>query len=179
MNTPTLTSGRACYRLNDVQGYLNGRLYENAQDKWFFYPQDVAVIIQIEPLETDEFLLYTALEKDGGGAFLSSFMTLLMIEDINAVTRPEPAPAPERRDQKGMMPVGLVSGSVSMTYFTVQSCLSGEASELAVLLYEFAETVRWYARDILSDEAPVDWNPRIASLTEIRLNHLMEELGEK
>ena len=88
------------------------------------------------------------LEKDGGGAFLSSFLNLLMVEDIQAV----PAPVcfslltawKTIAGVNGVFCHCEVMPSVSISYYTIVKCTHQDNFELSLLMYEFTQSLEVY-----------------------------------
>ena len=76
--------------------------------KFLFYPEGSPVIVQLEALENDRLLMYCSFARDGSGLFLASFMTLLLTEDVGAIS-PLALPVDTA--------LSCVTGSVSQTYF--------------------------------------------------------------
>lgn len=171
------------YSMRDVQCCLNGRLFDNCLGKWFYYPHQLPFVIQIEALASQEVLIYTSVDNSGNGAYLSSFMSLLMIEEINAI----PSPARGRSDNqlltvsghKGVLPLHQVSGSVSVTYFAMLKCPAGQSAELALIIYEFTEALQIYMPAHLASHDQKCWEARIASLAESKLSQMIGDTSDQ
>ena len=94
--------------IEKIQANLSGDLRPMGGGKFLFYPEGSPVIVQLEALENDRLLIYCSFARDGSGLFLASFMTLLLTEDVGAIS---PLALPVDTALR------CVTGSVSQTYF--------------------------------------------------------------
>jgi hypothetical protein len=73
--------------IEKMQAGLTGDFRAMGNGKYLYYPEASPVILQLELMESDTLLVYCSF---GSGLFLSSFITLLLTEDVYAVN-PSPA----------------------------------------------------------------------------------------
>ena len=76
--------------IEKMQAGLTGDFRAMGNGKYLYYPEASPVILQLELMESDTLLVYCSFALDGSGLFLSSFITLLLTEDVYAVN-PSPA----------------------------------------------------------------------------------------
>ena len=94
--------------IEKTQANLSGDLRPIGGGKFIFYPEGFPVIVQLEALENDRLLMNCSFARDVSGLFLASFMTLLLTEDVGAIS-PLALPVDTA--------LSCVTGSVSQTYF--------------------------------------------------------------
>ena len=70
-----------------MQAGLTGDFHAMGNGKYLYYPEDSPVILKLELMESDTLLVYCSFDLDGSGLFLSSFITLLLEEDVYAVNQ--------------------------------------------------------------------------------------------
>ncbi len=167
----------------DVQSCLRGKLFDNCLGKWFYYPHHLPFVVQIECLLTDEVLIYASFDNNGGGAYLSSFLNLLMIEEINSISSPlrnlDGDSLTTIAGKRGILPLNQVSGSVSLTFFSMQKCTSDMSADLALLIYEFTEALQAHLPEHLAQKNEKCWEARIVSLAETKLSQMIADSSEK
>ena len=132
------------------------------------------MIVQLEALENDRLLMYCSFARDGSGLFLASFMTLLLTEDVGAIS-PLALPVDTA--------LSCVTGSVSQTYFRLMPDFGSRLSDmqkktLAATCVLFAEEMRSKSADLIN-ASPLSYD-RLPScnLADFRIAHLMENLDE-
>ena len=168
--------------MNEVQNCLNGKLFDNCLGKWFYYPEDLPLVVQIETLLSDEILIYASFDKSGGGAYLSSFLNLLMIEEINAISAPYNGRFDNKlatiSGKKGLLPLHQVDGSVSLTFFSILSCTAQQDADLALIIYEFTDAIPSYLPKHLALNDQKCWEARISSLAETKLSQMIADTSD-
>ncbi|MGB1182826.1 MAG: hypothetical protein ACPG4I_05355 [Candidatus Puniceispirillaceae bacterium] len=142
--------------------------------KFLFYPEGSPVIVQLEALENDRLLMYCIFARDGSGLFLASFMTLLMTEDVGAIS-PLALPVDTA--------LSCVTGSVSQTYFRLMPDFGSRLSDmqkktLAATCVLFAEEMRCKSADLINASPLSDDRLPSCNLADFRIAHLMENLDE-
>ena len=170
------------FNINEVEAYLEGKLYDNCAEKWFYYPSYLGVVVQLEQLLLGDVLLYACLEKEGGGSFLSSFLNVLMVEDVGFI----PAPIHHNHSKglktvcgkRGVLPLCKVSVSVSISYYTILPCRQGDNVELSVLIYEFTQALQ--VNQPVTVQMPDDTGlqTKIASLAESKLSYMIADTND-
>ena len=169
------------FSINEVDACLDGKLYDNCAEKWFYYPSRLGVVVQLEQLLSGDVLIYTCLEKEGWGSFLSSFLNLLMVEDIGFI------PAPVQFDsskglktiggKRGVLPLCEVSASVSISYYTILPCRH-DNFELSVLIYEFTQALQVYQPVTIQMPDDAGLQTKIASLAESKLSYMIADIND-
>ncbi len=126
----------------------------------------MGVVVQLEQLLSGDMLIYACLEKEGGGAFLSSFLNLLMVEDIQAIPAPVLFQSSDGlktvSGKRGVLPICEVNASVSVSYYTIVKCTDQDNFELSVLIYEFTQALEVYLPVTIQNPEHRGWQTKIA-----------------
>ncbi|MGB1395408.1 MAG: hypothetical protein ACPG7D_05240 [Candidatus Puniceispirillaceae bacterium] len=160
--------------IEKIQANLSGDLRPMGGRKFLFYPEGSPVIVQLEALENDRLLMYCSFARDGSGLFLASFMTLLLTEDVGAIS-PLALPVDTA--------LSCVTGSVSQTYFRLMPDFGSRLSDmqkktLAATCVLFAEEMRCKSADLINASPLSDDRLPSCNLADFRIAHLMENLDE-
>jgi hypothetical protein len=160
--------------IEKIQANLSGDLRPMGGGKFLFYPEGSPVIVQLEALENDRLLMYCSFARDGSGLFLASFMTLLLTEDVGAIS-PLALPVDTA--------LSCVTGSVSQTYFWLMPDFGSRLSDmqkkiLAATCVLFAEEMRCKSADLINASPLSDERLPSCNLADFRIAHLMENLDE-
>lgn len=160
--------------IEKIQANLSGDLRPMGGGKFLFYPEGSPVIVQLEALENDRLLMYCSFARDGSGLFLASFMTLLLTEDVGAIS-PLALPVDTA--------LSCVTGSVSQTYFWLMPDFGSRLSDmqkkiLAATCVLFAEEMRCKSADLINASPLSDDRLPSCNLADFRIAHLMENLDE-
>lgn len=67
--------------LSKITPELDGKMVSAGLGKWLYYPNELPLVMQIENLNQGQLLCYVSLSKRREGMFLTSFLTMLMIEE--------------------------------------------------------------------------------------------------
>ena len=70
--------------LSNIDPELDGKIVSAGTGKWLYYPNQQPLVMQIETLHHDQLLCHVSLSKRKEGMFLTSLLTMLMIEEIHA-----------------------------------------------------------------------------------------------
>ena len=160
--------------IEKIQANLSGDLRPMGGGKFLFYPEGSPVIVQLEALENDRLLMYCSFARDGSGLFLASFMTLLLTEDVGAIS-PLALPVDTA--------LSCVTGSVSQTYFRLMPDFGSRLSDmqkktLAATCVLFTEEMRCKSADLINASPLSDDRLPSCNLADYRIAHLMENLDE-
>lgn len=160
--------------IEQIQANLSGDLRPMGGVKYLFYPDSSPVIVQLEALENDRLLMYCSFARDGSGLFLASFMTLLLTEDVGAIS-PLALPVDTA--------LCCVTGSVSQTYFRLMPAFAAHLSDtqkktLAATCVLFAEEMRCKSTELIDARPQSDERLPSCNLADFRIAHLMENLDE-
>jgi hypothetical protein len=160
--------------IEKIQANLSGDLRPMGGGKFLFYPEGSPVILQLEALENDRLLMYCSFARDGSGLFLASFMTLLLTEDVGAIS-PLALPVDTA--------LSCVTGSFSQTYFRLMPDFGSRLSDmqkktLAATCVLFAEEMRCKSADLINASPLSDDRLHSCNLADFRIAHLMENLDE-
>lgn len=170
------------FNIDEVNAYLEGKIYDNIAEKWFYYPDKLGVVVQLEQLLSGDMLIYACLEKDGGGAFLSSFLNLLMVEDIQAIPAPVLFQSSDGlktiAGKRGVLPLCEVNASVSTSYYTIVKCTHQDNFELSLLIYEFTQSLEVYLPVTRQNPHNRGWQTKIASLAESKLSYMIADIND-
>ena len=158
--------------IEKMQAGLTGDFRAMGNGKYLYYPEASPVILQLELMESDTLLVYCSFALDGSGLFLSSFITLLLTEDVYAVN---PSPA------SGGPQLGCVTGSVSQTYFRFlpTEYASGKrvgAHKLAAGCIAFVDELKPISVELAHAASPSEERLPSCNLADFRIAHLIEKL---
>ena len=45
------------FNIDEVNAYLEGKIYDNSAEKWFYYPDKLGVVVQLEQLLSGDMLI--------------------------------------------------------------------------------------------------------------------------
>jgi len=160
--------------IEKLQACLSGELRGMGGGKYLYYPKKSPVILQMEAMGDGRLLIYCSFARNGSGLFLASFMTLLLTEDVPAVS---PAACADRQT------LGCVTGSVSQTYFRfldrpVSRTNLQMMRDLAKSCHAFAEEMDLLCAQLSHDPLSSDDRLPSCNLADFRIAHLMENLDE-
>ena len=157
-----------------MQAGLKGDVRATGNQKYLFYPEASPVILQLELMASEKALVYCSFALDGSSLFLSSFITLLLTENVRAINS---SPA------SGGVQIGCVAGSVSQTYFRFlpTKYTPGKnigAHILVAHCIAFTEEFRLISVQLAHAASPSEERLPSCSLANFRIAHLMESLDE-
>jgi len=160
--------------IEEMQAGLTGDLRAMGNGKYLYYPEASPVILQLELIQSNKLLVYCSFALDGSGLFLSSFITLLLTEDVGAIS---PSIV------SGCSQLGCVTGSVSQTYFRFlpTKYASGKkvkADKLARSCMAFAEELKPISAQLAHVASQSEERLPSCNLADFRIAHLMENLDE-
>ena len=160
--------------IEKTQANLSGDLRPMGGGKFLFYPEGSPVIVKLEALENDRLLMNCSFARDVSGLFLASFMTLLLTEDVGAIS-PLALPVDTA--------LSCVTGSVPQTYFRLMPDFGSRLSDmqkktLAATCVLFAEEMRCKSADLINASPLSDDRLPYCNLVDFRIVHLMESLDE-
>lgn len=160
--------------IEQIQANLPGDLRPMRGGKFLFYPEESPVIVQLEALESGKLLIYCSFARDGSGLFLASFMTLLLTEDVGAIS-PLALPVDTA--------LSCVTGSVSQTYFQLMPVFGSQLNDMqkqtvAASCVLFAEHMRCKSAELIKASPLSDDRLPSCNLADFRIAHLMENLDE-
>lgn len=170
--------------LRKIDPYLDGKIVTAGAGKWLYYPEHHPLVMQIETLHNQQLLCHVSLSKRGEGLFLTSFLTMLMIEEIHAFSEdilPDTGGRPGCRCEAcaaSMPRFGCVSGTVSLTYFSRLNWTQPSYQNFVSFCDEFMRFVAEKAQDYLPETAHENGTAFIANLSDTRLSYLLSEVEE-
>ena len=170
--------------LRKIDPYINGKFVNAGSGKWLYYPENKPLVMQIETLQNQQLLCHVSLSKRGEGLFLTSFLTMLMIEEIHAFSediRPQTGGRPGCKCQAcaDLTPrFGCVSGTVSLTYFGRLNWADPSCQKFLNFCNEFMNFVADKAQNYLPQSDTENGSAFIANLSDTRLFYLLSELEE-
>ena len=170
--------------LNKIDPQLDGKIISAGTGKWLYYPNSQPLVMQIETLQDDQLLCHVSLSKRGEGMFLTSFLTMLMIEEIHAFSedmRPERGGRPGCRCETCSVSTpkfGCVSGTVSLTYHSRLNWTQPSCHKFLMFCDEFMTFVAQKVQDYLPQSDNENGAAFIANLSDTRLSFLLSEMEE-
>ena len=168
--------------LSKIDPELNGKIVSAGIGKWLYYPNQQPLVMQIETLNHDQLLCHVSLSKRGEGMFLSSFLTMLMIEEIHALSedmRPEAPPVCGCAVcYTSAHKFGCVSGTVSLTYYSRLNWTQPSCHRFLMFCDTFMTFVAHKAQDYLPQSDNENGTAFIANLSDTRLSFLLSEMEE-
>ena len=168
--------------LSKIDPDLDGKIVSAGMGKWLYYPNQQPLVMQIEMLNQDQLLCHVSLSKRGEGMFLTSFLTMLMIEEIHALSedmRPGTEPMCECSICRTATPkFGCVSGTVSLTYFSRLNWTQPSCHKFLMFCDAFMPFVALRAQDYLPRSDNENGTAFIANLSDTRLSFLLSEMEE-
>ncbi len=149
---------------------IKGDLSHAGGGRWLYYPDDSPMIVQMELMQDSSLLIYSSFARDGSGLFLSSFLTVLLTEDIHAVLTPPQA--------FGSSEIHCVAVSVSVTFFNrfrvANPCFQRFADGCMI----FARHAHDLAFEYLDDIELKDQRLSARNLSDSRLTHLLQFMDD-
>lgn len=170
--------------LSKISPEIDGKIVSAGVGKWLYYPDRQPLIMQLEALQNNHLLCHVSLSKQGEGLFLTSFLTMLMIEEIHAFSedlRPETGGRPGCRCEAcstSALKFGCVSGTVSLTYFCRLHWSQPSCQKFLTFCDEFMTFVTQKAQDYLPQSQNQNGTAFIANLSDTRLSFLLSEMEE-
>ena len=168
--------------LSKIDPELDGKIVSAGMGKWLYYPNQQPLVMQIETLNQDQLLCHVSLSKRGEGLFLTSFLTMLMIEEIQALsvdmrleTRPVCRCASCRTSETKF---GCVSGTVSLTYYSRLNWTQSSCNRFLMFCDAFMPFVAQKAQGYLPRSDNEKDTAFIANLSDTRLSFLLSEIQE-
>jgi len=170
--------------LSKIDPHLDGKIVTAGAGKWLYYSDRYPLVMQIETLHHQQLLCHISLSKRGEGLFLTSFLTMLMIEEIHAFSediRPDAGGRPGcgcTVCAESAHRFGCVSGTVSLTYFSRLNWTQPSCRTFLSFCDEFMGFVAEKARGYLPETANENGSAFIANLSDTRLSYLLSEVAE-
>ena len=168
--------------LSKIDPDLDGKIVSAGMGKWLYYPNQQPLVMQIEMLNQDQLLCHVSLSKRGEGMCLTSFLTMLMIEEIHVLSedmRPETEPMCECSIcRTATNKFGCVSGTVSLTYYSRLNWTQPSCHKFLMFCDAFMPFVALRAQDYLPRSDNENGTAFIVNLSDTRLSFLLSEMEE-
>jgi len=168
--------------LSKITPELDGKMVSAGLGKWLYYPNELPLVMQIENLNQGQLLCYVSLCKRREGMFLTSFLTMLMIEEVHALSEDM---RPETKPRCGCsiccsasLKFGCVSGTVSLTYYSRLNWTQPSCHKFLMFCDAFMPFVAQKAQDYLPCSDNENGAAFIANLSDTRLSFLLSEMEE-